>query len=125
MTQPSSCLGTADNAALDIATERRWQQANHDLWCILFLTTSGSANNVVKKFEGKRLEDGTGNGQAAWNALNEKYNSHKKETRRACHKKLVNTKMEPGQDPDDFIFIMDKCRDRLEEMGQTMHDEQY
>ena len=125
MTQPSSRLGTADNAALDIAAERRWQQANHDLWSILFLTTSGSANNVVKKFEGKRLEDGTGNGQAAWNALNEKYNSHTKEARRACHKKLVNTKMEPGQDPDDFFFIMDKCRDRLEEMGQTIHDERY
>ena len=125
MTQPSSRLGTADTEALDIAAERRWQQANHDLWSILFLTTSGSANNVVKKFEGKRPEDGTGNGQAAWNALNEKYNSHTKEARRACHEKLVNTKMEPGQDPDDFFFILDKCRDRLEEMGQTMHDERY
>ena len=54
MAQPSSRLGTADTATLDIAAERRWQQANQDLWSILFLTTSGSANNVVKKFEGKR-----------------------------------------------------------------------
>ena len=33
--------------------------------------------------------------------------------------------MEPGQDPDDFVFILDKCRDLLQEMGQTVHDERY
>ena len=65
MTRPSYRRGTADTAALDIAAERRWQQADHDLWRILFLTTSGSANNVVKKFEGKRPEDGKGDGQSA------------------------------------------------------------
>ena len=54
--------------------------------------------------------------------LTEKYNGHTKETRRACHEKLVNTKVEPGQDPDDLFFVLDECRD-LEEMGQTVHDE--
>ena len=33
--------------------------------------------------------------------------------------------MEPGQDPDDFLFTLDRCRERLEEMGQTIHDERY
>ncbi|CAN0516343.1 unnamed protein product, partial [Laminaria digitata] len=61
----------------------------------------------------------------AWKALTEKYNGHTKEARRACHEKLDNTKMEPGQDPDDLFFVLDECRDLLEEMGQTVHDERY
>ncbi|CAN0287066.1 unnamed protein product, partial [Scytosiphon promiscuus] len=61
----------------------------------------------------------------AWKALTEKYNGHTKEARRACHEKLVNTKMEPGQDPDDFFFALDECRDLLQEMGEMVHDERY
>ena len=55
--------------------------------------------------------------------LTEKYNGDTKEARRACHERLVNTKMEPGQDPDDFV--LDECRDLLEEIGHTVHDERY
>ena len=33
--------------------------------------------------------------------------------------------MEPGQDPDDLFFVLDECRDLLEEMGQSVHDERY
>lgn len=74
---------------------------NRNVWNFLFLTTPGSANNVVKKFAGKRPEDGTGNRQVAWKALTDNYNSH---TNRACHEKLNNTKMEPGQGFDDFFL---------------------
>ena len=33
--------------------------------------------------------------------------------------------MEPGQDPDDFFFVPDKCRVLLEQMGQIVYDEKY
>ena len=33
--------------------------------------------------------------------------------------------MEPDQDPDYLIFVLNGCRDLLEEMGQAMHDERY
>ena len=33
--------------------------------------------------------------------------------------------MEPGQDPDDLVFVLDECHDLLEQMGQTVHDESY
>ena len=33
--------------------------------------------------------------------------------------------MEPGQDPDNFVFFVDECRHLLGEMGQTVHDERY
>ena len=92
---------------------------------VLLLTTSGSASNVVKKFEGKKPEDGAGYEHAAWEALNNKHNSHTKEARRACHEKLVNTNMESGQDPDELFFVLNECRGLLGEMGQTVHDKRY
>ena len=74
---------------------------------------------------GKTREDGVGNGQAAWNALEEKYNSHTKEGRRAYYEKLHSTKMKSGDDPDDFLYTMDGFRERLEDMGQPVPDERY
>ena len=124
--QPSSfTLGSTDTATLNAVAEHKWLQANQDLWSVLVLTTSGSANNAVKKFEGKRTKDRAEHGQLAWKALTDKYNGHTKEARRVCHEKLVNKKMEPGQDPDDLFFVLDECRDLLEEMGRTIHDERY
>ena len=103
-----------------------WKQANQDLWSVLLLTTSGSASSVVKTAEGKKAEDGTEDEHAAWEALNEKYNnSHTKETKRAYRKKTTNTKMEPGQNHDKLFFVLDGCRDHLEEMGHTVHNERY
>ena len=102
-----------------------WERANENLFSILFFTTERCANNVVKKHMGKTREDGVGNGQAAWNALEEKYNSHTKEARRAYHEKLHSTKMISGDDPDNFLYTMDGFRERLEDMGQPVPDERY
>ena len=122
--QPSSTtLVSTDTAMLNAVAEQKWQQANQDLWGVLFLTTSGSANNTVKKFEGKPPEDGARHGQVAWKAMTETYSGHNKEARRACHEKLVDTKIRiPARISDDLFFVLDECRD-LEEMGQTVHDE--
>ena len=100
-----------------------WEYANENLFSILFFTTERSANNVVKKHMGKTLENGVGNEQAAWSALEEKYNSPKKEARRAYHEKLHSTKMKSGDDPYDFQYTMDGFRERLEDMGQPVPDE--
>ena len=74
---------------------------------------------------GKTREDGVGNGQAAWNALEKKYNSHTKEARRAYHEKLHSTKIKSGDDPDDLLYTMDGFRERLEDMGQPVPVEPY
>ena len=47
----------------------------------------------MKKYMGKIREDGVGNGQAAWNALEKKYNSNTKEARRAYHEYLHLTQL--------------------------------
>lgn len=48
-----SLTWSTDDAATLNVVERKWQQANQNLWSILFFTTSDSADNVVKEFEGK------------------------------------------------------------------------
>ena len=74
---------------------------------------------------GKTQEDGVGNGQAAWNAPEEKCNSHTKEARRAYHEKLHRTKMKSGGDPDNFLYTMDGFHERLEDISQPVSDERY
>ena len=112
-------------AAQNSTAVAAWERANENLFSILFFTTERSANNVVKKHTGKTREDGVGNGQEAWNALEEKYNSHTKEAKRAYHEKLHSTKMKSGDDPDGFLHTMDVIRERLEDMGQPVPDERY
>eukprot|EP00904_Undaria_pinnatifida_P010238 jgi/Undpi1/6344/HiC_scaffold_20.g08827.m1 len=60
---------------------------------------------------------------SAWKAMTEKYNDHTKDPGQDCHEELVSTKMEPGQDPDDFRFVLNEYRDLLEEIGLTVHNE--
>ena len=61
--QPSSSTpGSTDTSTLNAVTEHKWLQANQDLWSVLLLTTSGSANNTVMKFERNWPEDGPGHG---------------------------------------------------------------
>ena len=112
-------------AAQSFTAVATWERADENLFSILFFTTERSANNVVKKHMGKTREDGVGNGQAAWNALEEKYNSHTKEARRAYTEKLHSTKMKSGDDPDNFLYTMDGFRKRLEDVGQPAPDERY
>ena len=56
-------------AAQNSTAGATWERANKNLFSILFFITERSANNVVKTHMGKTREDGVGNGQPAWNAL--------------------------------------------------------
>ena len=57
--------------------------------------------------------------------MEEKYNSHKKQPRRAYHKQLHNSKMKSGDDHDDCIYSMDDNCERLEAMDQPVSDARY
>ena len=113
---------TAAQTSTAVAT---WVRTNENLFSILFFPTERFASNVVKKHMSKTREDGVGNGQAAWSALEEKYNSHTKEARRAYNEKLHSTKMKSGDGPDDFLYTMNGFRELLEDMGQPVPDERY
>ena len=107
---------------LSAVAEHKWLQANQDLRSVPLLTTSGSANNTVKKSEGKRSEDGPGLGQLAWKALMEKYNGPHQGGEKGVPRKT--RRHEDGARPrcGRLFFVLDECRDLLEEMGQTIHD---
>ena len=102
-----------------------WTCANKNLFSPLILTSARLANNLLKRYMVKTREDEVGNGHAAWTAMEEKYNSHTKQARRAYRKQLYNTKMKSGDDPDDFIYSMDGYCERLKVMGQPVPDERY
>lgn len=57
--------------------------------------------------------------------MTKKYNCNTEEARRACHDKLANARLKPGQNPDDFYIVLKECPLLLADMGQTFHDERY
>ena len=91
-----------------------WDDANHNLFSILYFTTSGPAFSVVRRFEGKRREDGVGHVQDAWAALREKLDGCSREALRAAHRELETVKMGSDEDPNDFLYKKDRYRDRLD-----------
>ena len=90
-----------------------WDDANHNLFSILYFTTSGPAFSVVRRFEGKTREDGVGHGQDAWAALREKFDGCSREDLRAAHPELETVKIRSDEDRDDFLYKKNRCRDRL------------
>ena len=90
-----------------------WDDANHNLFSILFFMTSGPAFSVVRRFEGKTREEGVGHGQDAWGALRNKLDGCSREALRAAHRELETVKIRSDEDPDDFLYKKDRYRDRL------------
>ena len=96
-----------------VTAREGWDDAHHNLFSILYFTTSGPAFSVVRRFEGKRREDRVGHGQDAWTALREKFDGCSREALRAAHWELKTVKMRSDEDPDDFLYKKDRCRNRL------------
>lgn len=94
---------------------RRWANANQSQYRILH------AKLLVQTYE--RGSGGPGNGQAAWQALKDKYACCTKETRRVECEALVNSSMDQGQDTDDYFISLDKRRARLAENLEAISDE--
>ena len=65
-----------------VTARESWDDANHNLVSILFVTTSSSAFSVVRRFEGKTREDEVGRGQDAWGALRKKFDGCSREALR-------------------------------------------
>ena len=81
-----------------------WDDANHNLFGILFFTAPGPAFSVVRRFEGKHREDEVGHGQDAWGALREKFSGCSREALRAAHCELETVKTWSNEDPVDFLY---------------------
>jgi len=107
---------TLEQAAFD--------QANEDLYAILFLVTEKPAALLVAKHADDSR--GTrGDGQAAMNELEAKYLSITNESIRATQRALTEIQMEVGQDPDEYINEATLLRDRLHEMKEPITDRHF
>ena len=74
-----------------------WEQVNGRLFSLTFFVTSGSAHVTVLTHG--EAADGT----AAWKAVNERFDVHTQEARRACHRELFGLHHLAGGDPIDFF----------------------
>ena len=63
-----------------------WDNANHNLFSILYFMTSGPAFSVVRRFEEKTRANGIWRGQDAWAALRETFDGCSHEALRAAHR---------------------------------------
>ena len=104
---------------------QRWKRACETLFSVLYFVTSGPEATLVRQYEDRTSAGGLGHGQKAWNALYTKYNSNRKEARRACYEKLVSFRMEEGQNPDDYTIKLLEIGGRLHEMGEKSSDERF
>ena len=67
----------------------------------------------MRRFERKTREGGVGHGKDAWAALREKVDDCSREALRAGHRESETVKMRSDEDPDNFLYKKDRCRDRL------------
>ena len=119
---PPGNADTVEDSADIIHTIERWKIDNSYFYFILFLATNDGAQKLVEQFEGKSIDDGAGDGRAAWEALASKYNGISNSGRVASYKVLHNSKLQPGQDPDIWLYAMDGARDVLHEHGAQHGD---
>ena len=87
-----------------VAAREGWDNANHNVFSILYFTTSGPVFSVVRRFEGKTREDGVGHGHDVWAALREKFDGFSRVALRAAYRKWERVKMRSDKDPDDFLY---------------------
>ena len=114
---------TADTNTLT-TEQAAFDQANKDLYAILFLTTEKPATLLVTK-HATDSRGTCGDGQAAMKELESKYLKVTNEYIRATQKALANTEMHLGQDPDEYINEATVLRERLTEMKEPISDRHF
>ena len=97
-----------------------YNRANEDLYAMLFLLVELPASLCVQKPEND--DEISGDGQAAFKKLCNTYGKVTDEVIRATMEELVNTPMEPGQNPDDYFNQKRLLRIRVEKMGEYISD---
>ena len=75
------------------------------------------STHYSKTHKGKTIGS-SGDGAAAWKALQDRFDGNTKEARRALREQLHKKKMKIGYDPTDFIATMDDLRFSLKDMRE-------
>ena len=104
----------------DTAKIADYNRANEDLYAILYLLVELPAALCVQKYEDE--SEISGDGQAAFKELCDNYDKVTDEVTRATMEELVDTPMEPGQNPDDYFNKKRLLRIRIEKMREKVSD---
>ena len=97
-----------------------YDRANEDLYAMPFFLVELPASLCVQKHEND--DEISGDGQAAFKELCNTYDKVTDEVIRATMEELMNTPMEPGQNPDDYFNQKRLLRIRAEKMGEHISD---
>ncbi len=97
----------------------KWKKSNAALFSVLHLTTVGAAGSVLTKFEAKK-EGEFSDGQAAWRFMRDKYENNSSQRRRILMRKLDNSRMEHGEDPDNFFSRVEYLIDDLAALNEPV-----
>lgn len=89
--------------------------AIYDLLSLLFVTTAGFANILVRQFESKKHGKGLRDRTAAWLALAETYDIQTKAARCFFRRELDTSTMQQGEDLEDSFSKMEDLRTRMKE----------
>ena len=57
--------------------------------------------------------EGVGHGKDAWAAFREKLDDYSREALQAAHLEIETVKMRSNEDPDEFLYKRDRCRNHL------------
>ena len=117
-TPPGNADTVEDSADIMHIIERR-KIDNSYFNCILFFSTNDGAQTLVEQFEPKSIDDGAGDGRAAWEVLVNNSYGISNAGRVVNYEVLHNSKFQPGQDPDIWLYARHGARDRLINMGRS------
>ena len=104
----------------DTAKIADYNRANEDLYAMLYLLVELPAALCVQKYEDE--SEISGGGQAAFKERCGNYDKVTDEIIRAIMEELVNTPMEPGQNPYDSFNKKRFLCIRVEKMGEKVSD---
>ena len=104
----------------DTAKIEDYNRANEVLYAMLYLLVELPAALCVQKYEDE--SEISGDRQRAFKELCGNYDKVTDEVIRATMEGLVNTPMEPGQNPDDYFNKKRLLRIRIEKMGEKVSD---
>lgn len=98
-----------------------YEDADHQLFNILYLILTGAASYVVRKCA--PIDGSSGSGIEVWNMLESKYQPADENRRRHLERELESATMQTGTDPDIFITHVWHLAEQIEFIGGTVTDE--
>ena len=113
-------LKKEEEKTTDTAKIEDYNRANEDLYAMVYLLVELPAALCAQTYEDESKI--SGDGQAAFNKLCGNYDKVTDEVIRATLKELMNTPMEPGQNPDDYFNKKLLLRIRIEKIVEKVSD---